>query len=115
MCLEELILRHAVGEQIETFDRDAHAVGVMMIPIPGAGMLKAVHGIAEAEAVPLVTGVEITAKLNHSLVPLPEGASYLGFIFARGTAPLEVETALRKAHACLHFDIRREIPVLSMR
>jgi len=113
MCLEELILRHAVGEQIEIFDRDAHAVGVMMIPIPTAGMLKAVHGIAEAEVVPLVTGVEITAKLNHSLVPLPEGASYLGFIFARGTAPLEVEIALRKAHACLHFDIRREIPVLS--
>jgi hypothetical protein len=84
-----------------------------MIPIPAAGMLKAVHGVEEAAAVPLITGVEITAKLHHPLVPLPEGASYLGFIFARGETATEVEVAIRQAHACLRFDIRREIPVLS--
>jgi hypothetical protein len=84
----------------------------MMIPIPKGGMLKTVHGLEEAEAVPRITGVEITAKLNHILVPLPEGASYLGFIFARGDTPAEVEEALRQAHKCLRFDIRREIPVL---
>jgi biotin carboxylase len=113
MCLEELILRHAIGEEISTVERDERAAGVMMIPIPGAGMLKGIHGVEEAEAVPLITGVEITAKLNHSLVPLPEGASYLGFIFARGATAEEVERAIRQAHACLRFDIRREIPVLS--
>jgi hypothetical protein len=53
--------------------------------------------------------------LNHTLVPLPEGASYLGFIFARGTTPQEVEGAIRQAHACLRFDIRREIPMLVRR
>ena len=83
-----------------------------MIPIPAAGMLKAIHGIEEAGAVPLITGVEITAKLHHQLVPLPEGASYLGFIFARGDSVDEVEQAIRSAHACLRFDIRREIPVM---
>ncbi len=113
MCLEELILRHAIGEEITSFERDSHAVGVMMIPIPGAGILKAVHGVAEARAMPLVTGVEITTKLHHQLVPLPEGASYLGFIFARGDTPAHVEEALRHAHQCLRFDIRREIPVLN--
>ncbi|MBV9709007.1 MAG: phosphoribosylglycinamide synthetase, partial [Chloroflexi bacterium] len=113
MCLEELILRHAIGEQITSIERDEHAAGVMMIPIPAAGILKAVHGVEAAEAVPLVTGVQITAKLHHQLVPLPEGASYLGFIFARGDTPAEVEHALRVAHKQLHFEIRRELLVLN--
>lgn len=112
MCLEELILRHAIGEEIATVERDQHAAAVMMIPIPAAGMLKAIHGVEQAEAVPLITGVEITAKLHHQLVPLPEGASYLGFIFARGDTIDAVEQAIRQAHACLRFDIRREIPML---
>ena len=112
MCLEELILRHAIGEEISTIRLDEHAAGVMMIPIPSAGMLKGVHGVEEALSVPLITGVEITAKLNNQLVPLPEGASYLGFIFARGETPVEVENAIRRAHAYLKFDIRREIPML---
>jgi len=112
MCLEELILRHAVGEEITAIERDEHAAGVMMIPIPSAGILKSVHGVEDAEKVPLITGIEITAKLNYSLVPLPEGASYLGFIFARGNTPAEVEAAIRQAHKLLKFDIRREIPVL---
>ncbi len=114
MCLEELILRHAIGQEITSIEREKHAAGVMMIPIPSAGMLKAVHGIEEAQAVPLITGVQITAKLNHSLVPLPEGASYLGFIFARGDTPAQVEEAIRQAHKLLKFDIRKEIPVLRM-
>ena len=112
MCLEELILRHAIGEEITSIEREEHAAGVMMIPIPSGGMLKAVHGVDEARKVPLITGVEITAKLNHLLVPLPEGASYLGFIFARGDTPAGVEQAIREAHKLLRFDIRREIPVL---
>ena len=112
MCLEELILRHAIGEEISSIRRNDYAAGVMMIPIPSAGMLKGVHGVEAAAAVPLVTGVEITAKMNNQLVPLPEGASYLGFIFARGETPAEVVDAIRRAHTHLKFDIRREIPML---
>ena len=114
MCLEELILRHAIGQEITSIEREKHAAGVMMIPIPSAGMLKGVYGIEEAQQVPLITGVEITAKLNYSLVPLPEGASYLGFIFARGDTPTEVEDAIRMAHKLLKFEIKREIPVLKV-
>lgn len=113
MCLEELILRQAIGDEITSIEREGHAAGVMMIPIPTAGMLKAVYGVEDALAVPLITGVEITAKLHHPLVPLPEGASYPGFIFARGNNPAEVEEAIRRAHALLRFDIRREISVLN--
>lgn len=112
MCLEELILRHAIGEEITMIEREQSAAGVMMIPIPAAGILKGVHGVEDALQVPLITGIEITAKLNYSLIPLPEGASYLGFIFARGETPAEVEKAIRQAHARLRFDIRRELPVL---
>src|SRR5207245_749600 len=112
MCLEELILRHAIGQEITSVERDKHAAGVMMIPIPTSGILKRVHGVEEAKKGPLITGIEITAKLNYPLVPLPEGASYLGFIFARGETPAGVEEAIRKAHKLLSFEIRREIPVL---
>jgi biotin carboxylase len=113
MCLEELILRHALGFAVPSYDRAGAAAGVMMIPIPKAGILRAVQGVPAAEAVPHITGVEITAKLNYSLVPLPEGNSYLGFIFARAEDPATAEEALRRAHSLLHFDIRATLPVLS--
>ncbi len=106
MCLEELILRQAIGLEVSSVDREQQAVGVMMIPIPGAGMLRAVHGVEQAEAVPGIVGVEITARLHNQIVPLPEGDSYLGFIFARGDAPAQVEAALRAAHQHLKFDIK---------
>lgn len=112
MCLEELILRHAIGEEIASVERESAAAGVMMIPIPAAGLLKSVSGLEEARQVPLITGIEITAKLNYSLVPLPEGASYLGFIFARGATPAAVESAIRQAHRLLHFEIRPELRIL---
>ena len=78
----------------------------MMIPIPGAGMLKQVDGIAAATAVPGIEEIDITAQLNYPIVPLPEGDSYLGFIFARARTPDEVEAALREAHSRLRFLIQ---------
>ncbi len=113
ICLEELILRHALQMPLPSLERKEGAVGVMMIPIPAAGILKGVHGVEEARQTPLITGIEITAKLNYPLVPLPEGASYLGFIFARGETAEAVEAALRTAHSRLRFEIRRELPVLN--
>jgi hypothetical protein len=77
----------------------------MMIPIARGGILKAVTGVAEAEAVPGIESVSVTVKPGQSVVPLPEGASYLGFLFARGDTPAEVERALRNAHAALTFVI----------
>ena len=105
MPLEEIILRHAVGSEIPSVERAGQAAGVMMIPIPAAGVLREVLGIEEARRVPGVTGVEITAPLNQPILPLPEGASYLGFIFARGSDPTAVESSLRDAHNHLHISI----------
>lgn len=103
--LEELILRHAVGDPLPQPQRAGEAAGVMMIPIPASGMLKECAGVDEAAAVSGVTGVEITARLNHPVVGLPEGDAYLGFIFARGATPEDVEATLREAHAKLRFRI----------
>ncbi len=105
MSLEELILRHAVGAEVPSFEREERAAGVMMIPIPRGGTLEAVHGVEEAERVALIESVNITIRRGQTVVPLPEGSEYLGFIFARGDTPAEVEGALRKAHALLRFDI----------
>ncbi len=111
MSLEELILRHAVGLPLDSLDRPKDAAGAMMIPIPEGGILTGVTGEAEAAAVPHITGVSISAAVGSRIVPLPEGSSYLGFIFARAADPATVEAALRAAHACLHFAIKPEIPV----
>ncbi len=104
--LEELIVRQAAGLPIASLSRSGAAGGVMMIPIPAAGILHAVHGLDAARAVAGIDAVEISAPLKYPLVPLPEGDAYLGFIFARGEQPADVEQALRAAHACLRFEIR---------
>jgi hypothetical protein len=109
MSLEELILRQALGLPIESLQREKRAGGVMMIPIPATGLLKDVSGIEDAQRVPLIENVEITAPLGNPIVPLPEGDSYLGFIFARGETPEAVEAALREAHRRLTFEIAPEI------
>jgi biotin carboxylase len=112
ISLEELILRQAVGLKLESLTREASARGVMMIPIPEKGMLKAVRGVEAAQTVPGIESVEITAKINHPLIPLPEGESYLGFIFAKGEHPEPVEAALRKAHQKLDFELAPLLTVL---
>jgi biotin carboxylase len=105
MSLEDLILSHAAGRPVASMDRHGDAAGVMMIPIPARGMFRGVDGVREAESVPGVTGVTITAPCNQPILPLPEGESYLGFIFARGETAADAEQALRDAHARLRIRI----------
>jgi biotin carboxylase len=109
--LEELILRHAAGEHVTPVPPD-HAAGVMMIPIPREGIYVAVDGLDDAKSQPGVEDVIVTAKQGQKLVPLPEGNSYLGFIFARGEDPDAVERALRAAHERLRFEIATALPVV---
>lgn len=103
VTLEEIIVRHALGMPIPSLQRERQAAGVMMIPIPGAGTLQEVRGVAQAKGVPLVEDVQITAHPGERLVPFPEGSRYPGFIFARGETPAMVEAALRDAHRRLEF------------
>jgi biotin carboxylase len=111
--LEQLLLRHALGQPLRDWTRESPASGVMMIPIPRRGVFRSISGVEEARRVAGVTDVRITAKADQVLVPLPEGASYLGFIFARSDTPGDVERALRAAHERLRFRIDPEFTVLT--
>jgi biotin carboxylase len=105
MSLEELILRHALGIEIDGLERERQPAGVMMIPIPRGGVFEAARGLEAAEGVPGIEAVTITAHPGQDLVPLPEGSRYLGFVFARAETPETVEAALREAHRRLEFVI----------
>lgn len=110
--LEELLLRHALGEAVGDIRRERRASGVMMIPIPRWGFLKDVRGADLASAVHGVDEVRITATRDQILYPPPEGASYLGFVFARGEVPAEAVAALRAAHALLEFVIEAPLALV---
>jgi biotin carboxylase len=105
ITLQELLLRHAAGEDVSRIRLEQGASGVMMIPIDREGIYEGVEGLETARATLGVTTIEITAKVGHALEPLPEGATYLGFIFARGESAEAVERSLRTAHARLRFQI----------
>ena len=109
--LEHVLLRHAIGEPIGHLRREAAGAAVMMVPIPRRGMLRGVSGEETARSVGGVTEIRITAKAGQILESLPEAGSYLGFIFARGETARDAEASVRAAHACLHFDIAKEIAV----
>ena len=103
--LEEVILLHALGRDVTRLQRESRPAGVMMIPIPRAGTLRGVSGLQAARRVPGIDDITISATLGMPLVPLPEGSSYLGFIFARGASPARVEAALREAHRRVELEI----------
>jgi hypothetical protein len=94
------VLAHALGEPPAPRLQDG-AAGVLMIPIPQAGILRRVEGLIAAQHVPYIQEVNMDVREGYELVPLPEGASYLGFIFAHAPSPAAAEAALREAHARL--------------
>jgi biotin carboxylase len=105
LTLEDLLLRHALGHDVMALERERLAAGVMMIPIPQAGILRQVTGQKEARQVDGIEDIRITFPIGQEVVPLPEGSRYLGFIFARDHTPASVESALREAHRRLTFVI----------
>ena len=110
--LEHVLLQHALGHDVSRESRETEAAAVMMIPIPCRGVYKGVSGQDAALLVPFVEDVQITAKLDQLLEPLPEAGSYLGFIFARAPLPGQVEAAVREAHRRLAFSV---VPAIDLR
>jgi hypothetical protein len=108
---EEFLLRSALGESMSEWQRESNAAAVMMIPIPRSGVYRRVDGVEAAQAVPHVDEIQITAKADQQLLALPEGATYLGFIFARAALAEDAERAVRDAHARLRFTIDPLIPI----
>ena len=105
VSLEEVLIRHALGEDVSRIEREAQASGVMMIPVPCPGILREVKGVDQAKAVPDVEDVIISAHITQEIQPPPEGASYLGFIFSRAATAEKAEAALREAHGRIEFVI----------
>jgi len=110
---EEFLLRQALGESMAAWQRESQASAVMMIPIPRSGVYRRVEGVEFASAVDGIDDVTITAKADQQLLALPEGASYLGFIFARAASADAAERAVRDAHARLRFTIDPLLPIAS--
>jgi hypothetical protein len=104
--LESLILRNALGRDKPELRRDHTASGVLMIPIPGAGTLKAITGLDQLDQIDGVSGFDITARPGDQLAPPPEGSRYLGFIFARAEAASDVEKALTEASSRIRVTIQ---------
>jgi hypothetical protein len=102
---EEFLLRHALAEPMTGWRRESRASAVMMIPIPRSGVYRRVDGIEEARDVAHVDDIQITAKPDQQLWMLPEGSSYLGFIFASAESAAFAERAVREAHQRLRFTV----------
>lgn len=105
ISIEELIVRLALGEIQPDLPAANGAQAVMMIPIPAAGRLCGVTGVAAARETDFITDVIISIPVGQELVPLPEGNQYLGFIFAQAIDSKTAEAAVRRAHQELQFDI----------
>lgn len=112
MGLEEVVVLHSVGRMPDVLEAAKPASGVMMIPVPRAGILESVDGVPEAQAVSGIDDVIIAARRGDRLVPLPEGVSYTGFIFASGGGAEAVEQSLRVAHSRLHFTVLPALDVV---
>lgn len=112
ISLEKLLLLHAAGCDVSQVRLAPGAHGVMMIPIPAEGVYRGVRGLEDAARTPGVEDIVITAKEGQKLRPLPEGSSYLGFIFARAGTAQETENALRSAHAKLAFQLSETLPIV---
>jgi len=108
--LEELVISHAVGRPL-SLNFPEGAAGVLMLPIVEGGILRRVEGITQARAVPWIEDVVIAVREGYELVPLPEGATYLGFIFARAPTPAAAEAALRDAHARLKVVVAPKLAI----
>ena len=105
MSFEELLLRHALGEPADRYVRETAASALMMVPIPKDGYFRGVEGLESAAAVDGVHEIHITAKPGQRLVPPPEGASYLGFMFSRAATASDAVAAVLEAHRRVRFAI----------
>lgn len=111
--LEELVLIHAAQGRIQPANSD-QSVGVMMIPVPGSGVLRRVEGLKAAQQLPHIVEIVIDARDGDVLIPWPEGSTYPGFIFSKADSPKLVEESLRAAHGHLRFVTAPVIPVVSV-
>ena len=111
--LEHLVLQRALGRPPPeaAFRGAGQAAGVLMIPTPAAGILRRVEGVMAASRLPGIREVSITVREGYELIPLPEGGTYLGFVFALGEDPAGVEATLRRAQEAIRVIVAPSLAV----
>ena len=111
--LEHLVLERALGRPPPeaAFRSAGQAAGVLMIPTPAAGTLRRVEGVMAASRIPGIREVSITVREGYELIPLPEGGTYLGFVFALGEDPAGVEASLRRAQEAIRVIVAPSLAV----
>ena len=111
ISLEELVLRHLLDEPVEVTRNNA-VVGVCMLPVPYAGIYETVDGVDSALQIPGIEEIMITAVAGESMLPLPEGNQYIGFIIARGDGFGAVESALLRSRSQLDIRLKPLVNLL---
>ncbi len=107
--LESVLIRSALGLPGTGLNSATAAAGVLMIPIPNDGRLLGIDGTAAALGVEGITAFNQTIANGKVVQALPEGSRYLGFLFATGERPEDVERSLRTAHGLLAVKIDTDV------
>ncbi|MFT5116396.1 MAG: biotin carboxylase [Parasphingorhabdus sp.] len=97
VSLEKIVIQHAIGREPKIQSIKGGA-GVLMIPVPGNGVVRRVEGISAARQVNGIKQVEVDTSTGEVLKAWPEGGSYPGFIFSQAESPELAEQALREAN-----------------
>jgi biotin carboxylase/ribosomal protein S18 acetylase RimI-like enzyme len=102
------VLRLALGEVVQLPANRMKAAGALMLPLPGEGRLKSVHGLEAARQITGIEDVFVTAELGDFIVPFPEQGCYVGFATASGRTPESVIDALSRV--CNSITLELEPP-----
>lgn len=107
--LLEQQIRCAAGMPVTLPDGMRGYAGIRFLTSTGTGVLEAVTGVAEAELVPGVVTVVVTAAPGQRVAPPVDAYGRLGYVIASGTSRAAVLEALHTAHGLI--DIVVEPPV----
>jgi biotin carboxylase len=106
--LESIVIRSALGVTTDFAPPAKPATGVMMLPIPAEGVLSEISNVDEALKIDGIDDIELTVVPGRAVRRLPEGDRYLGFVFASGMTPADVERSLAQAAAMIDVAIDGE-------
>ncbi|QDU84661.1 argininosuccinate lyase [Planctomycetes bacterium Pla163] len=100
----EALLRIELGE-CPTLPTEPRRTSGVWIVHPGAGRLRAIHGVDTARAVPGVRRVALKAEPGDLVAPREGSGQDLGAIFADGADRDAVAASLTAAHRALRFEL----------
>ncbi len=103
--LEKLLLCHAVGRPLPARSASDQSSGVMMMPVPRSGVFRRARGLHTARGIAGVDAVVVAIRPGEIVRQAPDGASYLGFVFAHGGDVAVVTQSLRSAHRAIRFEL----------